>query len=218
MSDRQGLVLAFDCSGGACSAAVAREGEVLAHRFVALERGHAELLVPQIDAVMAEAALGFERLSAIVTTIGPGSFTGLRIGLAAAHGLALATGLPVLAATSFEAYLAGIGDAGSRPVAAVIDSRRGPVFGQIFVGGEAAEPHSVEPAEAGAWLPRAAVLVTGDGTAPFQALGRPDLDIRPARIDAGPLALAAFGRPSQAWHRPLRPLYLRPPDVTLKPA
>src|SRR5579859_2559976 len=127
-------VLAFDCSGAACSAAVRLDGRVAAERFAAMERGQAEALMPQIAQVMAEAGLDFTALEAIATTVGPGSFTGLRLGLAAARGLALAAARPLLALTSFEALLAGlpVDHSAGRKVAVALDSRRGPVFAQLF--------------------------------------------------------------------------------------
>ena len=188
-----------------------------AERFAVMERGQAEAIMPQIRDVMAEAGLGFAALDALATTVGPGSFTGLRLGLAAARGLALASGRPVLAPTAFEAYLAQVEVEEAVPVAVAIDSRRGPVFVQRFGSDRRplAGPCSVGAEAAGDFLPEGSVIVIGDGTLPFAALGRSGLDIRPARVRAIDVARAALLTDSA---RPPGPLYLREPDVTVKPA
>ncbi len=205
-------VLAFDCSGAACSAAVWRDGVVLAERFAAMERGQAETLLPQIQAVMAEAEIAFPALDAIATTVGPGSFTGLRLGLSAARGLALAAEVPVLAVTSFDALLAGLPDA-SRKVAVAIDSRRGPVFAQLFAVDRTplGPPAQLEPDAFAAWLPADAVLLADQGAAV-----PPDSQPIRAAIRAGDIArLAASLGPAAIGRLAPVPLYLRAPDVTL---
>ncbi|HVJ55096.1 MAG TPA: tRNA (adenosine(37)-N6)-threonylcarbamoyltransferase complex dimerization subunit type 1 TsaB [Aliidongia sp.] len=215
-------ILAFDCSGGACSAAVWSDGAIRAERMAVMERGHAEALMPQIRDVMAEAGLDFTALDALATTVGPGSFTGLRLGLAAAKGLALATDLPIMAFSGFEAVLAGIPAErrSGRPVAVAIDSRRGPVFAQLFTaeGRAAAPPEAVEPNNFEAWLPPGPILVSGDGTPGLAAPARADIEISavPSRISAAALArqAASLGRAGLG-RLPVAPLYLRPPDVTL---
>jgi tRNA threonylcarbamoyladenosine biosynthesis protein TsaB len=212
-------VLAFDCSGAACSAAVWIEGRVAAYRFAAMERGQAEVLMPQIEAVMRESRLGFPDLQVIATTVGPGSFTGLRIGLAAARGLALAADRPVLALTGFEALLAGLAEKerAGRRVAVAIDSRRGPVFAQLFDADRSplGTPVQLEPAAFDAWLPGGRTLVLADPGAALPAL-RPELTIRRAAIQAEAIAerAAACGPAGIGRLAPV-PLYLRPPDVTL---
>lgn len=220
MSERLSHVLAFDCSGASCSAAVLIDGDVRAERFAAMERGQAEALLPMIQAVMAEAGIDWAGLDAIATTVGPGSFTGVRLGLAAARGLALAADRPLLALTAFEAVAAGLTPA-DRPVAIAIDSRRGPVFAQRFdpqrrpIG----EPAQLEPGDVAAWLGAGAWHIAGDGVAnlagqSFAADVR--LESLPRRIRAGDLARAAVLRGRAGLDpRPAQPLYLRAPDVSL---
>ena len=89
-------ILAFDTATSACSAALWEDGRVGARRFETMTRGHAEALVPMIADVMDEAGTNFPRLDLIAVTVGPGAFTGLRIGLAAARGMALAAAVPCL--------------------------------------------------------------------------------------------------------------------------
>ncbi|MGQ0676762.1 MAG: tRNA (adenosine(37)-N6)-threonylcarbamoyltransferase complex dimerization subunit type 1 TsaB, partial [Rhodospirillales bacterium] len=98
-----GPILAFDCAGAACSVVLWQKGRVLARRAQASRHGQAEILLPMIEAALAEAGLSYGALAAIATTQGPGSFTGLRAGLAAARGLKLATGLPAIGVSTFDA-------------------------------------------------------------------------------------------------------------------
>ena len=100
------IVLAIDTACSACSAALARDGVVVAARSEAMARGHAEALMPMVQAVMAEARIAWADLELVAVTNGPGSFTGLRTGLAAARGIALAQGIPVAGVTTLEAVAA----------------------------------------------------------------------------------------------------------------
>jgi tRNA threonylcarbamoyladenosine biosynthesis protein TsaB len=210
-------VLALDCSGAACSAALWLDGRLAAERFAAMARGQAEALMPQIRDVMTEGGLDFSELEAIATTVGPGSFTGLRLGLAAARGLALAAARPLLAVTAFEALLAGLSEErrGARMVAVAIDSRRGPVFVQLFDTSRSpiGSPVSVDPVEFDHWLPPDAVVVVSDAELPSMAPGR---QLCRAAIRAGDIArlAAGFGTAGIGRLAPV-PLYLRAPDVTL---
>jgi tRNA threonylcarbamoyladenosine biosynthesis protein TsaB len=215
-------ILAFDCSGAACSAAIRIDSVLVAERFAAMDRGQAEVLLPQIEAVLGDAGIGFPDLDVIATTTGPGSFTGLRIGLAAARGLALAAGKPLLALTGFEALLAGLTEENliGRKVAVAIDSRRGPVFAQMFefaVAGWAplAPPTSLEPDAFDAWLPPEPMLILADpgAAAPPE---RPGLAVKRSAIQAGDIArVAAALGPAGIGRLAAVPLYLRPPDVTM---
>jgi tRNA threonylcarbamoyl adenosine modification protein YeaZ len=103
--DEETLVtlLSFDAASTACSAAILADGRIVAERFEAMERGQAEVLVPMIADVLAQADKTLEDIDALAVTIGPGAFTGIRIGLAAAHGLALARKIPSIGLTTFEA-------------------------------------------------------------------------------------------------------------------
>jgi|SRR5580658_131887 tRNA threonylcarbamoyladenosine biosynthesis protein TsaB len=212
-------VLAFDCSGAACSAAVRVDGGLVAERFAAMARGQAEALLPQIRSVMADAGMDFADLDAIATTIGPGSFTGLRLGLAAARGLVLAAGLPLVAVTGFEALLAGLSDdrREGRPVAVFIDSRRGPVFAQLFDAGllPSGPPATVESAAVDRWLPPGPVAILADSGAQLPQPA-PDRALWRAAIRAGDIARLAAGPGSaERVRRDPVPLYLRAPDATL---
>src|SRR5215204_4969488 len=88
------IVLGLDTCLTACSVAVIDGGRVLAHRSEVMARGHQERLAPMAEAVMREAGLSFDRLERVGVTVGPGSFTGLRVGVAFAKGLASALAIP----------------------------------------------------------------------------------------------------------------------------
>ena len=102
------LVLAIDTALEACSAAIfdSERDEIVARESIPMPRGHAEALMPLVARVMAASGLDFERIDRFAVTTGPGSFTGLRVGIAAARGLGLAAGKPVVGVTTFTAFAA----------------------------------------------------------------------------------------------------------------
>src|SRR4051812_5131957 len=101
-------ILAIDTALGACSACIWQAGEPkpLASETIEMERGHAEALLPLIDRVSAHVEGGFEALDRIAVTVGPGSYTGLRVGISAARGIGLAAGIPVVGVATLSAFLA----------------------------------------------------------------------------------------------------------------
>jgi tRNA threonylcarbamoyladenosine biosynthesis protein TsaB len=219
-------LLALDSAGSACSAAVWAEGAVLARRFEVMRRGQSERLVPMIQEAMSEAGLVFTALDAIAVTLGPGGFTGVRIGLATARGLALACGRPVLGLSSFMTVAAAVPEAErkGRRLAVLLDAKRSDFYLQVFDPNLAplAEPACVAPVDLAAHLPTGRLVLAGDAVAQgLTGLGE-DWDERflisdaPGHADAAILAELAADLPLPEPDVPLpRPLYLRPPDVTL---
>lgn len=206
------IVLGLDTCLNACSVAVIDDGAVLAHASEVMARGHQERLAPMTAAVMAAAGIGFDRLERIGATVGPGSFTGLRVGVAFAKGLAAALQIPAVGVGTLEAMAAGVDGL----VFPVIDARRGQVYVQGFESGRplmAAEALPVETAAARLvhLAMERPVTLTGSG-APLLADVVAAAKILPAEgADARHVAgLAATGAPA-----PLRPLYLRAPDARL---
>jgi tRNA threonylcarbamoyladenosine biosynthesis protein TsaB len=122
------LVLALDAALARCAAALVVDSEVLAARQADATRGHAALLPVMAQEVLADAALRATSLSVVAVTVGPGSFTGIRAGLALAHGIALAAGAPVVGVTVGEALADSLPHLGERQLWVAIDSRRGRVF------------------------------------------------------------------------------------------
>ncbi len=160
-------VLALDTATAACSAALWRGDALGAHRFVEMVRGHAEALMPMVEAVMAEAGAAYRDLDLIATTVGPGTFTGLRVGLAAARGIALAAGRPIVGVTTLEALAHGVDRAAldGRRLVAALDARRGEVYAQVFDGDLAPldEPRAATPGAVAAGLPAGSLALVGDG-------------------------------------------------------
>ncbi|WP_213775692.1 tRNA (adenosine(37)-N6)-threonylcarbamoyltransferase complex dimerization subunit type 1 TsaB [Bradyrhizobium sp. dw_78] len=131
------LILAIDTALDACAACVldTGSGEVLAQESQAMKRGHAEALMPLIARVRDQAGVAFTALDRIAVTNGPGSFTGLRVGLSAARGLALAAGKPVVGVTTLAAFAAPIVGLGlEQPVVSAIDARHDHVYFQAVAG------------------------------------------------------------------------------------
>lgn len=146
------LILAFDTATQVASVAVVRDGEVLGER-----RSHAVRVLADADRILRDAGLGPEALDALAVGTGPGSFTGIRIGLAAARGLALALELPVAGISTLDALAAGAPDA-----VPVIDARRREVFVGLPDGPTVLAPADLE-------LPAGAVCV-GDGAVRYRAV------------------------------------------------
>ena len=158
-------LLAIDCAAGACSVAVRDASGILAAAHSAMERGQAEALMPMVADVLAEAGIVASDLGAVAATVGPGSFTGVRIGLAAARGIALAAGLPTVPVTTLEAIAEAAGP-GDQPLLVVLDAKRSDVYGQWFgPDGTALDGPRALPAEA-LWAARPAgwdtVRIAGD--------------------------------------------------------
>ena len=216
-------ILAFDSSGSGCAAAVLSGERVLAQESAAMLRGQAEHLVPMIARVMKAAGLGFGALDLIAVTLGPGAFTGVRIGIATAQGLALSTGVPALGLGSFDAVVASVPDAllAGRALLVAIESRREELFLQAF---DATRKPIGEGALVAAeqWSTAAtagAVVLAGDGAERLRsAFGDRDVVMAPVggAIDPGALArLAAERWRAGARSERLEPRYLHAPDVTL---
>lgn len=138
------MILAIDTSAGQCAVALSGDG-VSAERVAQMTRGHAEALFPMIDALLVECNGSYDDLTRIAVCVGPGSFTGLRAGIAAARGLALGRGIPAISITRFEAIAAAV----DKPCTVRLPGRRETVFVQDFdeAGQAISEPRS-EPGEA----------------------------------------------------------------------
>lgn len=208
------LVLAIDTSGTACSAALhdAARGILLAEVSEEIGRGHAERLMAVVDAVVAAAGVPLSALQRIAVTVGPGSFTGIRTGVAAARGLALALDIPcvgvstlaVVAETERRAQPAGE----TRPLAIALDAKRGEVYLQIF-DAEArplTEPAALTIAEAADAVRAAEARVAGSGAALLTGgeAGAADRLLVGVAAELGSLV---------SQDEPPKPLYLRGPDA-----
>lgn len=131
------LILAIDTALDACSAAVldTTANKTLAIESLPMKRGHAEALMPLIARVMEASGVAFAALDRIAVTTGPGSFTGLRVGLSAARGIALAADKPVVGLTTLTAYAAPfVAENGEHPIVSAIDARHDHVYFQVVSG------------------------------------------------------------------------------------
>ncbi|MEM7441945.1 MAG: tRNA (adenosine(37)-N6)-threonylcarbamoyltransferase complex dimerization subunit type 1 TsaB [Pseudomonadota bacterium] len=214
------IVLGIDTGGGACSVAIARDHETVAQESLVLRHGHGQHLPPMIERVLDKAELTASSIDLIGVTIGPGAFTGLRVGLAAAGGLALATGAGIVGVSSLCAVAAmctPIEDGAKRTV--VIDSRRKEPFVQTFDGSGSANgpPDWQQPDAIIAALVGRPVHLAGDGAAIIAAmLDWPFLSLEATgSIDPSVVCRLAIADSKSAQTDPPPPAYLRPPDVKL---
>lgn len=215
-------VLVIDTALGACTVGVFDGARALAERCEPMAKGHSERLGGMARDVMADAGVGFDTLDRIGVTVGPGSFTGLRVGLAFAQGLGEALDRPVVGISALAA-LAWTKDAGEGATAAIIDARRGQVYVQTFrdgvpltgpeaVGVEAMRDRMASDAAGLDWR------LVGSGAPLFVRDPKATEPISPGASDpivypsaAGLAALTVLADPAEA---PPSPLYLRAPDAT----
>ena len=215
------LILAIDTALDACAAGVldTDAGKLIGQESEGMKRGHAEALMPLIARVMKASGIAFSGLDRIAVTTGPGSFTGLRVGLSAARGIALAANKPVVGVTTLTAYAAPIVSRnGEHPVISAIDARHDHVYFQAVGGdGRSLVPPRVVPIEEALTASKfgAAYLV---GNAARMLADRWPADAPP------PLEVDAQAAPDIAWvawlgaavspnTAPARPFYLRAPDA-----
>ncbi len=220
-------ILGLDTATSACSAALWCEGHILARRFAAMQRGQSETLMPMVRAVMAESGSSFEALDAIAVTVGPGAFTGVRIGLAAARAMARAAEVPLLGVTTFEA-VAHAQTTPRRSLLVALDTKRDDVYVQLFGRdlNPLLDPRACMPESVPAILPATPVDLVGDAASSLHrvliAAGRRDQVVDgPVLPDAAVVAALAARRiaerPPKVGDPMPAPLYLRPPDATPMP-
>ena len=215
------LILAIDTALDACAAAIldTDNNKVIAQESQAMKRGHAEALMPLVARVMKQSGIAFGALDRIAATTGPGSFTGLRVGLSAARGIALAASKPVVGITTLTAYTAPyLSEHGAHPIICAIDARHDHVYLQAVTGhGEPLLTPRVAPmAEALATSRFGAPHLVGNA-ATILAERWPKDALAPVKVDqqAAPdivwvAWLAAAVDPDVATPRPF---YLRAPDA-----
>ena len=193
-----------------------------------MSRGQSERLMPMVREVLSEAGADFPDLDLLAVTTGPGAFTGLRIGLAAARGMALAGDLACFGVTTLDAVAAGVSETERQKanVLVVLDSKRAEVYAQAFRSDlrPLSKAQALMPADLAALTANGEgdadrVLVAGDGAGQvIQALKDKGIEAvlstAPGVPDAATVAAIAAERwSSDQPAEPLRPLYLRPPDA-----
>jgi tRNA threonylcarbamoyladenosine biosynthesis protein TsaB len=214
-------VLALDTALAACSAAVldTAYGGILASESLPMIRGHAEALMPLVARVMTASGLAFRDLDRVVVTTGPGSFTGLRVGISAARGLGVATSLPVVGVSTLSAYAAPyLGADDTSPVVAAIDARHGHVYLQVFAPGGRTliAPRLAPLSEAMRAASDAASCIVGSA-AQAVADGLAENAPIPVAVDAREAPdigwVAQLGAVVPEAKSPPKPQYLRAPDA-----
>lgn len=227
LRDIDPLILALDSAGGACAVAVAAGTEVLAMRHAMMQYGQAEALLPMVDEAMGAAGCAVTALDCVAVTTGPGSFTGIRAGLAAARGIALARDLPLFGISSFVAAgrAAAMASLPARTVLLVaLESRRADLYVQFFdyIGQPLSQPAAVPPEALAATVAVAAetrpLVIVGDAAARAAVVlaARPDTLVVQ---DAPPVVKGLVATAMRQWRAGGRggavsPLYLHPPNVT----
>jgi tRNA threonylcarbamoyladenosine biosynthesis protein TsaB len=215
------LILAIDTALDACAACVLDTDaeRLIARESQPMKRGHAEALMPLIARVMKQSGIAFAALDRIAVTTGPGSFTGLRVGLSAARGIALAANKPVVGLTTLTAYAAPVvSENGEQPVISVIDARHDQVYLQVVSGnGSSLIWPRVAPIEEALAASRFGAPILVGNAAKILADRWPADAPQPFKVEAHPAPdiawvgwLGAAVNPDIAL---ARPYYLRAPDA-----
>lgn len=214
-------VLGIDSAGSQCAAAVLDGERIAAVRRETMVRGQAERLLPLIAETLEAASVAPASLDLIAATTGPGSFTGIRIGLAAARGLALAIARPAVGVNSFEAYVHAVPSSQrhDRSLVIAIESKRDEFYLQAYSAAAVAlaPPAQVLPRDLALWLPPGPLVLAGDAASRLQAaLTQRDTIIAPDTTAIEPALVARLAREKHTAgaNEPVRPFYLRAPDTT----
>ncbi|MDR1829116.1 MAG: tRNA (adenosine(37)-N6)-threonylcarbamoyltransferase complex dimerization subunit type 1 TsaB [Methylobacteriaceae bacterium] len=214
-------ILALDTALGACSVSVfdAATDTVTASESVVMERGHAEVVMPMVSRVMEQSGLTFAELDRVAVTVGPGSYTGIRVGIAAARGIGLAAAKPVVGVSTLSALLAPVmGFAGKGLSAAAIDARHGFVYFQAVAhGGKPLCPACyLEVPDARRIIGAGPVMLCGSGGAlvAYDCLTHGiDAQLSDEPDIPNILWVAKLGAIANPKHAPSRPLYLKGADA-----
>jgi tRNA threonylcarbamoyladenosine biosynthesis protein TsaB len=215
------LILSIDTALDACAAAVldTSAGGAIAQESLAMKRGHAEALMPLIARVMKASGVAFAALDRIAATTGPGSFTGLRVGLSAARGIALAAGKPVVGVTTLTAFAAPIVSENSKhPVISAVDARHDHVYFQVLDGeGRSLIKANVAPITEALGAARFGTPHLVGNAANILAERWPTDAPPPIKVDQQPAPdiawVAWLGAAVSPESAPARPYYLRAPDA-----
>ncbi|MFT7571974.1 MAG: tRNA threonylcarbamoyl adenosine modification protein YeaZ [Paracoccaceae bacterium] len=228
------LTLSLETSADVCAAALVADGEALGVRQVEMSRGHAEALVPMVQDLAQQVGVVLTALDLIGVTRGPGSFTGVRTGIAAARGFAIASGAPAVGVSSLEAVARGAARAADmasspprpipRPILCILDTRRADYFAQTFdqAGAASSAPAVMSPADLFLLIGSLQPVLAGNAVSRFLSEydGDPDTLQRapgtgnPDPVDVALIAETILGNEGVAKDT-LSPLYLRAPEAKI---
>lgn len=216
--------LAIETSTMTQSVAVQIDGQIVAERLCRRQAGHSSSLLSTVEGALQDVGTTIQNIDAIICGLGPGSFTGVRVGLSFAQGVAAGLGVPVYGVDSFQAFLPYLPP--NVPIAVALDARKAEVYGVIYgsdrPASEALEANTFAPSD---FFERVAshadprILLVGDGPDAFPDLWAPYQE-RITRISqlCVPLAAGLFdaldhGQSRSASSGPLEPRYIRPSDA-----
>lgn len=209
-------LLAIDTCADQCAACVLDTGDGTAHEVSrAMSKGHAEQLMDVIGECLVAAEIGFDGLERVAVTVGPGSFTGVRVGVAAARGLALALGVPCVGVSTLEALAAAArAYHPGRPVLAANDARREEIYAALYDGDgiEVGPPHITTVSAAAATV-TADMVLAGSASDDLAASGAAPLAVAITAAAPPIRFVAALGALKSEGAEKPKPLYLRAPDA-----
>ena len=232
-------ILAFDTATSSCSAALWIDKKIISYRYKSMSRGHAEHLMVMIREVLAESEINFSNLDLLAVTNGPGGFTGLRVGLAAARGMSLAGGIACIGISTLEVIANGLSYAerDSSYILSAIDTKREDIYTQIFTNTSKGsvlhslgKPQATLPENLASYLRKEflakknlkkKIIVVGDAAERIiTILRKSGIEVITGKTslatDArGVAAIAAYRWNGSSLKDSLQPIYLRPPDATV---
>lgn len=210
------LILALDTTAAACSVALWRDGETVKAEHVAMKQGQAEVLVPLIERTLNECETNYAALDRVAVTIGPGSFTGVRVGISTARAIGLAANKPVVGVRTTD-VLAAAAPEKDVWILAAMDTKRGDLYAQMF------DPQLKPDGEVQVvtfqtlpqWVGSRSITVVGDAALQAKDAIGPTSTVSDANPlpDTSILARLASAREPSA--HTLLPVYARPPDAKL---
>lgn len=212
------LVLALDTAAHLCSAALydAERSRVVGHSSEDIGRGHAERMMAVLDAALDKAGAAYPDIGKIAVSVGPGSFTGIRVGVATARGLALALGVPVVGVTTLEALAGSVDASPAMPVLATIDASRAELYCQLFSAEGNGPARALGAHEAADIVTAHSAAIVGSGAAAIEAVLAEAGAAAPqvlSRARAPDIAVVARLGAKRAPADKPRPFYLRAPDA-----
>ena len=209
-------LLAIDTAQDACAVGVI-DGARQVLLSETIGRGHAERLMDMVRTAMEDAGLTYGDLDRIAVTVGPGSFTGLRVGIAAARGLALVTAAPAVGIGTLAVHAETVRhEIGEAPVLAVLSAGRGEIYGQSFAADGTPEgPPEAAPAAVFARRVGADTLIAGSGAEALADILGQEARARTVHTRSAPdiASLCRLAAAAPLTAQAPRPLYLRPPDA-----